>query len=473
MSEFDLVIRNGRLVTATESLNADLAIQGEKIAAIGHGLTGRQTIDAGGMLVTPGAVDVHVHMETNVGNGITTSDDFFTGTRAAAIGGTTAIVDFVDAAPDQPLLDALAQRRRRADQCSVIDYALHMVIRPPDLRKLDELPALAAAGCSSFKLFMAYPFRLDDGQLVQALEAIRDVGGMPVVHAENWDVISLLIKRNLEAGRTGPRWHPRSRPEILEGEAAGRLIDIARFVGVPVHIFHVSCRSVVDRIATAKAEGLSVTGETCPHYLYLTQEAYEAEGVLGMLPVCSPPLRPEAERLALWDALAGGDLDIVSTDHGAYMMADKNRGAGDFSAIPGGVPSIEMRFSALYAGVQRGLFSENRWVEICCTAPADRVGLQNKGRLNPGADADLVIFSPEKRKLLSTKTLHENTDWTPYEGIDIRGWPAMTISRGEVIAREDQFLGEMGRGRYIDRKPHGGSAGRKSVAGSEAAEGRG
>lgn len=449
---YDLVIRNGRLVNPEGSQVADLAIQGGRIAAIGAGLDGRETIDATGRLVTPGAVDLHVHLETPVGSGVVTSDDFFTGTRAAAFGGTTTIVDFVDVAPQESLLAALGRRRQAADARAVIDYALHMVLKPPDIPKLGELPALAEAGCTSFKLFMAYEFRLDDGELLLALEAIREIGGLPVVHAENWDVISALIRRNLAAGNTDPRWHPRSRPASLEAEAAGRLIDLAAFVGIPVHIFHVSCRGVVERIAAAKARGQSVTGETCPHYLFLTEEAYAAEGVRGALPICSPPLRPAAEQQALWESLASGALEIVSTDHGAYWVADKARFQGDFSRVPGGVNSIEMRFSALYAGVRAGRFSENQWVAMCCSAPAARAGLDRKGWLRPGFDADVVIFDPQKRKRLSVETLHENVDWTPYAGLELQGWPELTLSRGEVIVRGDAFTGRPGRGRYIHRK---------------------
>jgi dihydropyrimidinase len=448
---YDLVIKNGTIITAEATYVADVGISGERIAAIGLGLAGEREIDASGKLVTPGAVDIHVHLQMPIGQFVS-ADDFYTGTRAAALGGTTTIIDFVEAEPQESLLAALAARRAEADERVAVDYGLHMTIGPPDLEKLDELPSVFEAGCASFKLYMAYDFRLDDGQLLRALEAVRDVGGLPVVHAENWDVICMMVDRNLARGRTEPRWHPRSRPALTEGEAAGRLIDLATLVGTPVHIFHVSCASVVERIADARRRGLPVYGETCPQYLFLTDEVYDRPGVAGALPVCSPPLRTEADQDRLWAALGNGGLQLVSTDHCPFTKADKATGLDDYSRIPGGVPSIEGRFSLLYAyGVQWARFSLNRWVEMCCTTPAKLLGLDKKGAIVVGNDADLVVFDPDRPVRLSTDTLHENVDWTPYDGLEAKGWPAMTISRGQVIAENGEFLGQAGRGRFIKR----------------------
>lgn len=449
---FDLVIKNGVVVTAETSYPADVGIRGERIAAVGQGLAGQREIDATGKLVTPGAIDIHVHLQMPIA-GIVSSDDFFTGTRAAALGGTTTIIDFVEPTPDEPLLEALAKRRAEADGRVAIDYGLHMTLDPASIQKLHEVPAVAEAGCPSFKLYMAYGFRLDDSQLMQALEAVGAADGLPVVHAENWDVICTLVARNLAAGRTEPRWHPASRPAIMEGEAAGRLIDLATLVGAPVHIFHVSCAEVVERIAAARRAGLPVTGETCPQYLFLTDGLYDRPGVEGALPVCSPPLRTEADQERLWQALARDDLQIVTTDHCPFTRQEKAQGLGNFSRIPGGVPSIEARFSLLYAyGVATGRFSASRWVELCCTTPARLVGLERKGTIAPGYDADLVLFDPGRQVTLSTEALHENVDWTPYHGLAVTGWPAVTISRGQVIAENGQFLGRPGHGRFIERK---------------------
>jgi dihydropyrimidinase len=449
---YPLVITNGTLVTATASFAADIAVDGEQIVAIGRNLTGEREIDATGKLVTPGAVDIHVHHEMALGNGVVSADDFFTGTRAAALGGTTAIVDFVEPHPEQSLLDGLAERRAAADPKVVIDYGLHMTISPREIAKLDQCRAAVAAGCATFKLYMAYGFRLHDGELLQALQAIKAAGALPVVHAENWDVINVLIDENLAAGRTAPHWHPRSRPALTEGEAAGRLIDLAELVGVPVHIFHVSCAEVVQRITAARARGLPVTGETCPQYLFLTWDAYDAPGVQGALPVCSPPIRGREQQQALWQALAHGHLHVVTTDHCPFALADKARGLGNFRQIPGGVPSIEMRFAGLYQGVVRGLYPASRWVELCCTAPARLAGFQRKGDLAIGYDADLVIFDPQRQITLSPAILHEQCDWTPYDGLALTGWPETVLSRGEVIVEGGVFRGEAGRGRFVGRE---------------------
>ncbi len=449
---FDLVIKNGLVITGGPVVKADVAVQGSSIAAIGQGLDGRRELDAGGKLVTPGAVDIHVHLQMPIGPFVST-DDFFTGTKAAAYGGTTAVVDFVEPHGSESLLEAMAMRRALADPQVVIDYGLHMTIGPTEIAKLDQVPAAYEAGCGSFKLYMAYGLRLQDGELLQALEAITAVNGLPVVHAENWDVITTLVARNLAAGNTSSHWHPRSRPALFEGEAVGRVIALAMFAGARVHIFHVTCVEAVEQIAAARRAGLSVTGETCPQYLLLTQEAYDAPGVAGALPVCAPPIREQAAQDALWRALACGDLQVVTTDHCPFTRAEKATGMGDFSKIPGGVPSIESRFAALYHfGVAPGYLTVPQWVDVCCTAPARLAGFERKGEILPGYDADLVIFDPQYKKILSTETLHEAADWTPYEGMTVNGWPATTISRGEVIVENGQFVGRRGHGRFVARR---------------------
>lgn len=447
----DLIIKSGRIITAATQYTADIAIDGHKIAAIGHNLHGDHTIDAAGMLVTPGAVDVHVHMEMPIGD-FTSSDDFFTGTRAAAFGGTTTIVDFVETAPGQTMLDALAQRRQLADAGAVVDYGMHMTIGPHDIDKLDQLPDVVDAGCVSFKLYMAYALRLSDDQLLRAFEAIRDVDGWPVVHAENWDIIQELIRRNIALGNVKPRWHPRSRPAIMEGEATGRAIDIATLAGSRLHIFHISSAEAAQRVAAARARGLPVTAETCPQYLLQTQDIYDRPGVEGALGVCAPPIRESAAQEALWRALGRGHLQIVSTDHCPFTRAEKERNLADFSRIPGGVPSVEIRFPALYSeGVRRGRITLNQWVDLCCTTPARLAGFHQKGQILPGYDADLVIFDPQQELQITADILHENADWTPYEGHTITGWPHTTISRGQIIVQDGQFKGQRGHGQYAPR----------------------
>jgi dihydropyrimidinase len=448
---YDLVIKNGTVVTAAASILADVAVVGEKIAAIGMGLAGRREIDATGKLVTPGAVDIHVHLEMPIGR-FTSTDGFYDGTKAAAFGGTTTIVDFVERQSDETMVAAIAARRALADPQVLIDYGLHMTLGPNEISILDQVPAAYAAGCTSFKLYMAYGLRLQDGEIFAALTAIKNTGGMSVVHAENWDIICALVKHNLHNGQTAPRWHPRSRPALMEAEATGRVIDIAMLVGTPVHIFHVSTGTAVQRIAAAREKGLPVTGETCPHYLFLNWDVYEAPGVQGALPVCSPPIRAQEEQDALWQAVAAGNLQLISTDHCPFTKAEKTVGLHDYSQIPGGVPSIEMRFAGMYdRGVRSGKLTENQWVDLCCTAPARVAGLQKKGEIKVGYDADLVIFDPEKTRTLSSETLHETADWTPYEGMTITGWPEKTICRGEIIVDGGQLTAVAGHGKFITR----------------------
>lgn len=448
--KFDMVIKNGRIVTSTESYCADIGISGGKIGAIGMDLKGSRVIDASGRLVTPGAVDTHVHLEMPIGKYIST-DDFYTGTRAAAFGGTTTFIDFVESRKEQSFTDALKERNAAAMARSVIDYSFHMTIGPDDLEKLDQVPAAVKAGCHSFKLYMAYGMKLNDGQLLQAIDAVNQAGALPVVHAENWDVICTLIDQNIAKGNTTPRWHPRSRPAELEGEAVDRVISIASYLQSPVHIFHISCPEAIQRVEEAKERGISVTAETCPQYLFLNWDVFEKEGVDAALPICSPPIRSQEVQDGLWDYLCGGCFDTVSTDHCPFTRSEKEAGMGAFNSIPGGVPSIEMRFPALYSkGVREGYITENQWVDLCCSAPARLFGLKDKGDILVGKDADLVIFDPEKINPLSSETLHDKVDWTPYDGMDIIGWPEITISRGEILVEKGEFHGKQGRGRFLD-----------------------
>ena len=448
---YDLVIKNGTVVTAETTFLSDVAVQGQTIAAVGQGLSGKRVIDAAGKLLTPGAVDIHVHMQMPIGDFVS-SDDFFSGTRAAAIGGTTAIVDFVEPQVEQPMLEALAERRALADPRVVVDYGLHMTIGPNEIAKLDQVPAAYAAGCGSFKLYMAYGLRLDDGQMLQAMEAVAGVNGLAVVHAENWDVISTLVAHNIAAGNTTPHWHPRSRPAPFEGEAVARVVELSAYSGARAHIFHVTCAEAVQQIVSGRRRGLPLTGETCPQYLLLTQDVYDAPGVLGALPVCAPPIREQQAQEALWRALSAGDLQVVTTDHCPFTSAEKATGLNDFSKIPGGVPSVESRFAAVYTyGVRAGHLSLNQWVNACCTMPAKLAGFERKGKIVPSYDADLAIFDPQRELVLSAELLHEQVDWTPYEGMALHGWPETTISRGEIIVEDGQFIGQAGRGRFVRR----------------------
>lgn len=446
---FDLVIANGKIVTSTSVLEGDIGIRDGKIAALGESLEGKRVIDAEGKLVTPGAVDTHVHLEMPIGQYVST-DDFYSGTRAAAFGGTTSIIDFVESRPDQSFSDALSERRALAEARAVVDYGFHMTIGPTDISKLDQVPSVLEEGCGSFKLYMAYGLRLKDDELYKALKAVGAAGGLPVIHAENWDIICAMIEENLAKGNRSPHWHPRSRPEAFEAEAAGRVIKIADAAGARAHIFHVSCPEVVEEVASAKSRGLAVTAETCPQYLLLTQDLYDRDGVAGALPVCSPPLRSDRSRRELWQALGSGLFDTISTDHCPFCESEKGADLSAFNKIPGGVPGMEIRFSAIYSeGVGKELLTPSQWVELCCTTPARLFGMADKGEIAIGRDADIVVFDPEAEWTVTAGALQEIAGWTPYEGMTLKGRPSVTLSRGEVIMENGEFFGEKGRGRFI------------------------
>jgi dihydropyrimidinase len=450
---FDLVIVNVQVVTAAESYVADIGIAGERIVAIGEGLRGRRTIDAGGRLVIPGAVDVHVHMQLPLGD-ITSSDDWRSGTIAAAHGGTTSIVDFADPQPGQPLLEAVADRRAEAEGQAGIDFGLHLVLADSSRKVLAQLPEAIAAGVPTFKLFMAYEGKyLTDDQLYQILREIGRVGALALVHAENYPIIRFLVHEFLSEGQVEPRWHPRSHPAVTEGEAAGRLIALAEMAGARACIAHISCASVVSQIQAARDRALPIYGETCPQYLALTETEYERPDFAGARYVCSPPLRTEADQASLWRALGTGDLQVVSTDHCPFWWHDKERGRGNFTQIPGGVPGVEARLPLLYhLGVRSGRLTAQQWVDLCCTQPAKLFGLANKGKIQVGADADIVIFDPERTVPLTADRLHSQIDYSVYEGVTVRGWPAVTISRGKVVVEEGRWVGPEGHGKFVARR---------------------
>jgi dihydropyrimidinase len=439
-------------------MRADVGIREGRIAAVGTGLAGREVIDASGMLVLPGAVDEHVHLQMRVGE-FCSSDTFASGTMAAACGGTTTVIDFAEPRPGQALVDALAARRAEADGQVAIDYALHMTLSRADDDTLAQVPACIEAGAASFKLYMAYQgLRLDDGELLHALAALRAAGGRALVHAENHDAIAYLVARALAEGQTGPAAHPRTRPDFMEAEAVHRLLALARLTGTSVTVAHLSCTAGLEVIRAARARGHDVGVETCPQYLLLDEREYEAPGFEGAKFVMSPPLRTEADRAALWAGLAAGEVSTVGTDHCPFFFAtQKTRGLHDFSRIPGGAPGIETRLALLYShGVRAGRITPEQWVAACCTEPARRFGLAPlKGTLEPGADADVVLFDPEREVTLSAGALHQNVDYTPYEGWRVRGYPVTVLSRGKVIVREGEFVGPAGWGRFIPTMPDG------------------
>ena len=454
----DIVIRNGIVLTPTGELAADVGIDGERIVAVGPNLEGGNELDASGCFVLPGGVDPHVHLQMPLREYVS-SDDFFSGTMAAACGGTTSVIDFIEPRPGELLSEAHEKRRAEADGRVAIDYALHMTIpawHAAHPETLDCLPEIVADGVTSFKLYLAYEgLRLDDAQLFQVLGRIARAGGLPVAHCENGPVCEELRSDALARGQIAPAYHATTRPPRQEAEATGRLIDLAALAGSPAYIVHVSCGESLKRIQDARARGELVYGETCPQYLLLDRTALEEPH--GERFVCAPPLRSWADRRALWLALVVGDLDVLATDHCPFTAAEKagrgrSGGHPDFTTIPGGLPSVEARVGLAYATGRSYGLTPSRWVDVCSTSPARLFGLDRKGRIEPGFDADLVVFDPTHTvELHAGKTLHERVDWSPYEGLRFDGWPRDVLSRGRVVVRDGQFVGQAGWGRFVPR----------------------
>ena len=469
------VIKGGTVITSTGPIEADVVIEGEKIAALvarGYGFsapsegpgagdgTAVETIDAGGKYVIPGAVDAHTHMELPFG-GTHASDTFDTGTRAAAIGGTTTIIDFAVQRTGEVVQDGLAAWHGKADGNCHIDYGFHMILGGVDdeaLKAMDQL--VGNEGITSFKLFMAYPgvFYSDDGQILRAMQKARDNGAMIMMHAENGPAIDVLVKQALERGETDPIYHGLSRPQELEAEATSRAIWLASVAAdCPLYIVHLSASKALEQVRNARDLGRNVFAETCPQYLYLTlEDQLGAPGFEGAKWVCSTPLRSkhETHRADLWQGLRTNDLSVVSTDHCPFCMKDqKELGIGDFSKIPNGIGSVEHRVDLLYQGVVDGKLSLARWVETIATTPARMFGLYpKKGVIAPGSDADIVLYDPNGRTRISVETHHMNMDHSAWEGWEIDGKVDTVMSRGEVISAGGAYTGRAGRGKYVPRR---------------------
>lgn len=454
----DTVIKNGDVVTATETYRADIGIKDGLIAAIGRDLTGKETIDASGKYVFPGAVDPHTHLELPF-MGTVSADDFETGTIAAACGGTTTIVDFAIQGQGQSLHEALDTWMQRAEGKAVIDYGFHVAIGDMTDEVMNkEMAEMAEKGVTSFKLFMAYKgtFMVDDETLFKALLRAKELGALISVHAENGDVLNYLINKHLAEGKTEPIWHVRSHPPEAEAEATGRAITLAAMTGAPIYVVHLTCAAALQKVKEARDAGHLAFAETCPQYLLFSTENYLEPNFEGAKYVMSPPLRDKWNQEVLWKGLASGDLQAVGTDHCPFnFVGQKDMGKDDFSKIPNGMPGIETRVPLIYHfGVNEGRFSVNRFVDLVATGPARLFGLSpRKGGITVGGDADLVVFDPEKEMTLTRENLHSNLDHSPYEHVTVKGYPVMTLARGKVIVKDDQFVGEVGAGRYLKRNP--------------------
>jgi len=459
MTEFDTVIRHGTVVTASDTFEADVGISEGKIQAIARNLpAGKRTIDAKGKLVLPGGVDGHCHIDQPTSDGSVCADDFYTGSVAAAYGGTTTILPFACQFRGQSMQSAVDDYHRRAAGKAVIDYAFHLIVSDPTeaLIKVD-LPRLISEGYTSFKIYMTYDdMKLNDRQIVQLLSLARRHGAMAMIHAENADLIAWLTETLLDEGKTEPRYHAASRPMLVEREATHRAISMAELADVPILIVHVSGREAVQQIHWAQGRGMRIYAETCPQYVALTEDDLARPGFEGAKCVCSPPPRNRENQSAIWDGLESGLFHIFSSDHAPFRyQSDTGKMLkGDstpFNWIPNGVPGIETRLPILFSeGVKKGRISLNRFVELVATNPAKMYGLHpRKGTLAIGSDADVVLFDPELRRVIRAEKLHQNVDYTPYEGMVVDGWPVTVLSRGDVVIEDQKLVVAAGRGEYL------------------------
>lgn len=460
MEQFEVVIRNGTVATASDTMQCDVGIIGGKVAMLGRNLpAGKKEIDASGKLVLPGGVDAHCHLDQPMEAGLKMADDFHSGTISAACGGTTTVIPFAAQMKGQSLRVAVEDYHRRAEGKAVVDYAFHMIISDPTETVLkEELPQLIREGYTSFKIYMTYDdMKLNDRQILDLLAVARREGAMAMIHAENADCIGWLTEQLEAAGLTAPKYHAASRPMLVEREATHRAIAISELVDVPILIVHVSGKEAIEQIRWAHGHGLRIYAETCPQYLVLTADHLDAEGYHGAKCVCSPPPRDKANQQYVWDGLADGLFTVFSSDHAPFRYEDaegKKPGGKEvsFRYIPNGTPGLETRLPLLFSeGVGKGRIDLNRFVALTATDPAKMYGLYpRKGTIAIGSDADIAIWDPHKEVTIRNDMLHHNVDYTPYEGMHVIGWPEVTLSRGEVVWDNGRVDAQIGRGQFLE-----------------------
>ena len=460
---FDLVVRGGTVVSAADEMRADVGVKDGRIVALAESLDGAaRTIDAGGLLVMPGGVDTHCHIEQLEANGTVHEDSFVTASQSAFAGGTTTAICFASQFKGHPIGPTLEEYRRRA-RAALMDYSFHQIITDPtDEVVAQELPAVVAAGIRSFKVFLTYdPLQVDDAQYLRLLAAARKLGAFVTVHCENYQAIRFMTEALLARGMTAPKYHAWSRPPVVEREATHRAIALAELLDQPIQVFHVSCAEAAEEIARAKARGVKVWGETCPQYLTLTAAHMDRPGFEGAKFICSPSPRDGSEHERVWAMVRRGVLDVISSDHCGYSYegsAGKAQNGRDasFRDIPNGIPGLAARLPIVFSeGVSKGRITASEFVALTATNPARLFGLApRKGTIAVGADADLVLWDPRKRVTITNALMQHAIDYTPYEGLEVVGWPVATIRRGEVVMRDGRVQAEERSGRFLPRGPY-------------------
>ena len=445
----DLLIKNGRIVTATDSFQADVAVKDGKIIQIGTELAAlpeTEVVDAAGKLVLPGAIDAHTHLAMPFG-GTVSADDYFAGTRAAACGGTTTVFDFVLQDFGESMVDAIKRRDALCAPVATVDYSYHVAVKDVSGGLLDTIEDAVKFGVPSFKVFMVYDFGVTDGVFYQVLRKAKECGALIGVHAENNELVNTLTAEYLKEGKTSAWYHYMSRPEFVEAEADVRAIQWAKALNVPLYIVHLANKDGVEAVTKARDEGYEIYAETCPQYLEFTCDVYRRED--GRNFVCSPPMKGEESRIALWDAIRRGDISTVATDHCPFQSFEKDCGKEDFTKIPNGCAGIENMYPYMLSAANNGKISFEKAVELCAANPAKIFGCRSKGAVSVGKDADIVIYDPSVDFTITNDKMHSDCDHTIWEGVRLKGYPIQTYSRGRLVYDRGRFLGEKGWGRFV------------------------
>lgn len=450
----DLIIKNGTIITPTSTFTADVCIDGGKIIAITNdaGTDAKEIVDASGKYVLPGAIDAHTHLAMPFG-GTISSDDYYAGTRAAACGGTTTVFDFILQDFGENMVDSIKRRDAMCAPDAAVDYAFHVAVKDVSNGLIDSIEQAVDYGVSSFKVFMVYDFGVTDGVFYQVLEKAKTCGAMISVHAENKQLIDVLTARYLSEGKTSAWYHYMSRPEFVEGEADIRAIQLAKSLDSKLYIVHLANKEGIDAVERARNEGYEIYAETCPQYLEFTSDVYKRAD--GRNFVCSPPMKGEESRAALWEAIKKGLITTIATDHCPFQSYEKDWGKDDFTKIPNGCAGVENMYPYMLSAANNGKITFNKAVELCSYNPAKIFGCDTKGAIEVGKDADIVIYNPTKPFTITNNKMHSDCDHTIWEGKELNGYPEATYSRGRLVYKDGEFLGERGWGKFIKRSSSG------------------